>query len=61
MEEMKKYRLWDHYEGYGLIGDYDTEAEARAAAKQWNEDTDGECQIVMYRLVNTKRGYEVVE
>lgn len=25
---MKKFYLWDYYEDYGNIGDYDTEAEA---------------------------------
>ena len=44
---MKKYRLWDHYEEYGLIGEYDTEEEAREAAEEHAEDTDGECQIVL--------------
>lgn len=60
MEEMKNFILWDYYENYGLVGKYDTEAEAREAAKQWNDDTDGECQIVIFRLANNKKGYEVV-
>lgn len=33
-EEMKKFYLWDYYEDYGHIGDYDTEAEAREAAEE---------------------------
>ena len=60
MEEKRNFILWDYYENYGLVGKYDTEAEAREAAKQWNDDTDGECQIVMFRLANDKKGYEVV-
>lgn len=60
MEEKKHFILWDYYENYGLVGKYDTEAEAREAAKQWNDDTEGECQIVIFRLVNDKKGYEVV-
>ena len=60
MEEQKNFIIWDYYENYGLVGKYDTEAEAREAAKQWNDDTDGECQIVMFRLANNKKGYEVV-
>ena len=59
-EEMKNFILWDYYENYGLVGKYDTEAEARAAAKQWNDDTDGECQIVMYAYSTSKNRYEVV-
>lgn len=64
---MKKYRLWEHYENYGLIGEYDTEEEAREAAEEHAEDTDGECQIVLYsplqrvlRLLHTEKGYEVI-
>ena len=60
MEEKKNFIIWDYYENYGLVGKYDTEAEAREAAKQWNDDTDGECQIVIFRLANDKKGYEVV-
>ena len=60
MEEKKNFILWDYYENYGLVGKYDTEAEAREAAKQWNDDTDGECQIVIFRLANDKKGYEIV-
>ena len=60
MEENKRFILWDYYENYGLVGKYDTEAEAREAAKQWNDDTDGECQIVMYAYSTSKNRYEVV-
>ena len=60
MEENKRFILWDYYENYGLVGKYDTETEAREAAKQWNDDTDGECQIVMYAFSASKNRYEVV-
>ena len=60
MEEKKNFILWDYYENYGLVGKYDTEAEAREAAKQWNDETDGEGQIVIFRLANDKKGYEIV-
>ena len=57
---MKPFYLWDYYEDYGFIGDYDTEEEARAAAAEHNEDTDGECQIAIYAYSSAKKGYEVV-
>lgn len=57
---MKPYRLWDYYEDYGLIGDYDTKKEAEAAAKQHSKDTDGECQIVLYAYCSVKKGYKVI-
>lgn len=58
---MKPYRLWDYYENYGLIGDYDTKKEAEAAANQHSEDTDGECQIVLYAYCNTSGKYREVK
>lgn len=57
---MKAFYLWDYYEDYGFIGDYDTEKEARAAAEEHFEDTDGECQIAIYAYSSAKKGYEVV-
>ncbi len=57
---MKPYYLWDYYEDYGLIGEYDTESEARAAAKEWYEETDGECQIVMFAYCEMTHGYKEV-
>ena len=60
METIRNFIIWDYYDDYGFIGGYDTEAEAREAAKQWNEDTDGECQIVMYAFSASKNRYEVV-
>ena len=60
METIRNFIIWDYYDDYGFIGGYDTEAEAREAAKQWNDDTDGECQIVMYAFSVSKDRYEVV-
>ena len=57
---MKSFFLWDFYEDHGLIGEYDTEEEARAAAEEHFEDTDGECQIAIYAYSGAKKGYEVV-
>ena len=54
------YKVIDTYEGFEeLIGTFDTFDEARAAAKQHCEDTDGECQVSIYRKTNNK-GYEVI-
>lgn len=57
---MKRFRVWDYYEGYGHIGDFDTLKEARAAAKQHSQDTDGECQIVLYAYKGKQKGYQVI-
>ena len=49
------------YEGFeDVIGTFDTLKEARAVAAEHNEDTDGECQIVLYKYNYKKKGYEVV-
>lgn len=39
------YKVIDWYEGYQLIGIYETHAEAKHAAKEFETDTDGECNI----------------
>lgn len=57
---MKPFYLWDYYEDYGFIGDYDTEEEARAAAEEHFEDTDGECRIAIYAYSSAKKGYKEV-
>ncbi len=60
-ENMKPYYLWDYYEDYGLIGNYDTEEEARLAAEDWLEDTDGECDVVLFAYCETTQGYENID
>ena len=55
------YKVVDTYEGFeDVIGTFDTLKEARAVAAEHNEDTDGECQIVLYKYNYKKKGYEVV-
>lgn len=44
-EKRKRYQLVDNYEGYGYIGEYDTLEELKKAASEWEEDTDGECDL----------------
>lgn len=61
---MKRYKLYDLYESEiepgELICTSDDLAEIKAAAKQWNEDTDGECALyVMERIyLNNKEETE---
>lgn len=57
---MKAYYLWDYYEDYGFIGDYDTEEEARAAAEEWIEETDGECRVAVFGWCVSTNGYEEI-
>lgn len=42
------YFVIDLYEGFELIGTYDTYSEAKRAALQRVEDTDGECMVDWY-------------
>lgn len=42
---MKKYRLVDYYENYGIVGEYDTIEEMKKAAQNWLSETDGECKL----------------
>lgn len=54
------YKVIDTYDGFDdVVGVFDTEEEAREAAEEHAEDTDGECQIIIYRFVSHK-GFEVV-
>ena len=54
------YKVIDTYDGFDdVVGVFDTEKEARAAAEEHAEDTDGECQVIIYRFVSHK-GFEVV-
>ncbi|MDE5883984.1 MAG: hypothetical protein K2H29_02745 [Oscillospiraceae bacterium] len=43
----KKYKLFDLYECYGTVGYYDTMQEVRKAIREWNEATDGECNLIV--------------
>ena len=53
------YKVIDTYDGFeDIIGTFDTFDEARAAAKQHCEDTDGECQVSIF--AKTRKGYKVV-
>lgn len=54
------YKVIDTYDGFDdVVGVFDTEEKAREAAEEHAEDTDGECQIIIYRFVSHK-GFEVV-
>jgi hypothetical protein len=44
-EKRKRYQLVDNYENYGYIGEYDTLEEMKKTASEWEEDTDGECDL----------------
>lgn len=55
------YKVIDTYDGFDdVVGVFDTENEARAAAEEHAEDTDGECQVIIYRFVSPVKGFEVV-
>ena len=45
---MSKYKLADFYEDYELVGCYDQLDEARHAAESYREETDGECDLVLF-------------
>lgn len=47
------YKVIDTYDGFD-------DKEARAAAEEHAEDTDGECQVIIYRFVSPVKGFEVV-
>lgn len=59
----KRYVVLDWYEDLYdpyYIGEYDTSEEAEAAADMFEEDTDGECDVVVYDRQD-KVGAKVLE
>jgi len=54
----KKYRLCDLYEDYGIIGEFDTYGEICQAAERWKAETDGECDLIMFRWNASAQSYE---
>ena len=52
---MKKYRVYDIYEGKDTIGYADTLTEVKRIAREQIEDTDGECMVV-YAELNPETG-----
>lgn len=55
------YKVIDTYDGFDdVVGVFDTEEEAREATEEHAEDTDGECQVIIYRFVSPVKGFEVV-
>lgn len=55
------YKVIDTYDGFDdVVGVFDTEEEAREAAEEHAEDTDGECQVIIYRFVSPVKGFEGV-
>lgn len=43
------YYLYDFYEGTEKIGAFETIEEATAAARERDEETDGECDLALLR------------
>lgn len=58
---MKKIKIYDLYEGKETVGYCDTLKEAKKIARQWEEDTDGECIIVYAKLNNETEKYRFSE
>lgn len=54
---MKKFLVVDWYEDLYdpyFVGDFDTEEEAKAACDKFEEETDGECDCIIYPSDNPK-------
>lgn len=53
------YKVVDTYDGFeDIIGEFNTFDEARAAANDRCEETDGECQVSIF--AKSKKGYKVI-
>lgn len=47
---MKKFKVYDLYDGKEVLGYVDTLKEVKALARERYEDTDGECEIYYAQL-----------
>lgn len=57
---MKKYKLYDIFEGAELIGEYDTMKQVRNAMQERFYDTDGEWLPRLLRWNKKKNEYDSV-
>lgn len=55
---MKKFKVYDLYEGVDCIGYADTYAEVRKIARQQYDETDGECMICYVKLDPVTQKYD---
>lgn len=61
VKDIKPYYLWNFHKDYGLIGYYDTKEEAIAEAKAWQEGTEGECDIALYKYNKHEKRYVLTQ
>lgn len=57
----KKYRLYDTYEGFECLGEFDTMREVRRAAVERDVETDGECYLIVSRFYKSSGAYKVLQ
>ena len=53
----ERYKLLDFTDGYGLVGYYSTLEDAQEAAEAWRDDTDGDCELVIYEYDEDVQAY----
>lgn len=56
----KKYRIYDSYEGCECFGEFNTMREVCRAAVQRDEDTDGECYLILTQFDRVSGSYKIV-
>ena len=57
----KKFKLYDVYEGTELLGKFETKNEVAKACNQRDEETDGECSLMLLTLNEDATKYKIVE
>ena len=57
----RKYRVFDLYDNFGSIGEADTLEEAQSLADQWEQETDGECELLIQRWSETYQTYVLLK
>lgn len=49
------YEIWDYYEDFGIVGHYETLDEVKEAKTDWEEDTNGKCELEIRKWNNAVR------
>ena len=55
----KKFLLYDFYEDYGVVGEFDTLKEVHKAYIKWVKDTNGECYLNIFQLDEATQDMQV--
>lgn len=54
------YQVCDLYECFGVVGVYDTLEGAEKATRDWEEETDGKCDVIIRKWDEALCAYRAI-